>query len=200
MNDLEELLNLVRREIERSLLRIARPRAGTVTSYDPARHAVQVQWPEEVAEDGSVQQSPWIPIKVTSLGSGWGMAHGPAIGSQALVDFLDGNPGTPFVSGFLPSLAEVPPSAASGETWLVHSTGSTIKLTNDGGALMLADTEAIVSGQTVDIAGGQIILTGSISADGASLLAPNLPTPTPATPWQLYYDPGDGNRVKIVPP
>lgn len=155
MTDVEDLLNLIRREVERSIARIARPRGGLVTQYDPNRHAVQVQWPEDVADDGSVQQSPWIPIKVASLGNGWGLAHGPAIGSQALVDFLDGNPNTPFVSGFLPSLAEVAPAAPSGETWLLHQSGSLLKLTNDG--------KVAISGHT-DV---NVTATGTLNATAA---------------------------------
>jgi uncharacterized protein involved in type VI secretion and phage assembly len=155
MNDVEDLLNLIRREVERSIARIARPRGGVVTQYDPARHAVQVQWPEDVADDGQVQQSPWMPIRVNSLGNGWGLAHGPAIGSQAVVDFLDGNPGTPFVSGFLPSLAEVPPAAPTGETWLVHSTGSAVKLTTDGSVTIAGHTDV------------RVTATGTLSATAA---------------------------------
>lgn len=198
---MEDLLNLIRREVERSLERIARPRAGTVVAYDPARHAVQVHWPEEVATDGQVQQSPWVPIKVNSLGGGWGMTHGPAIGSQALVDFLDGNPGTPFVSGFLPSLAELPPSAPSGETWLVHQTGSVFKLTNDGDVTVVAHDIMNVGGETIVIAaGGTVNVTGTISLDGTNLFGPGLPDTLPPEHNKFWWDPSDGNRVKFVPP
>ncbi len=159
MSATEDLLNLIRREVERSLLRIARPRAGVVVSYDPDRHAVQVQWPEEVAEDGDIQQSPWIPIRMTALGAGWGAALGPLPGAHAVVDFLDGNPNTPFVSGFLPSLAEIPPTAQAGEMWLVHQTGSTVKLTSDGSVSVIGTAHVnVTAAGTVTVAGAAIHL------------------------------------------
>jgi hypothetical protein len=123
---MEAVLNLVRREAERVARARPAPRGAIISSYDATSHTVKVTYPVTGAESG------WMPVLHAAVGAGWGLVCGPAIGVQAVVEFLDGDIDCPFVAGFLNSTPDTPQSVASGEIILQHSSGAFIRLANDG--------------------------------------------------------------------
>lgn len=105
---------------------------GLVTSYDPNSYSVKV----ELQPSG--KQTGWIPIETPAIGNGWGVAYGPSVGDQAIIDFADGDPEAATVSGFIYSDQDRPPAVPSGELWTVHKSASLLKFHNDGSVELTA--------------------------------------------------------------
>jgi phage baseplate assembly protein V len=105
--------------------KVGKPKGGLVTDYDPEAHAVKVLLQPEGIETG------WLTISTAMAGPGYGVFAGPMNGVQAMVSFLEGDREVGWVTGFLPSDADAPPSVPAGEIWIVHKDGGFLKLTND---------------------------------------------------------------------
>lgn len=99
---------------------------GTISGYDPNKQAVKVLLQPEGNETG------WIPLGSLWVGNDWGLVCAPKLGSQVEVSFVDGHPEAGSANLRFFSNKEVGPAAPAGEFWLVHSSGQSIKLTNDG--------------------------------------------------------------------
>ena len=99
-------------------------RWGIVTGAKGATVKVTIQ-PEGV-------QSDWLPLMSSTVGNGWGMVHIPPNGTQVLLLPDTGDHESYVVLGSTWNDQDAAPSAAQGEVWLVHSSGSFVKLTNDG--------------------------------------------------------------------
>lgn len=152
---IEGFMNQVRRAASEAGQSQATTRHGTISSYDPDNYAVRV----ELQPDGTL--TGWIPLKAIWAGNGWGAFFAPAIGTAVEIDFqeADGGVGSAGLSFF--NDVERPLSVPSGEFWLVHESGASVKLTNDG-ALALADG----AGATIALAGGLITSTGNWTHSG----------------------------------
>jgi phage baseplate assembly protein V len=101
-------------------------RWGVVQSVDAASMTAKVMLqPEGVLTD-------WLPIASSMVGSGWGLVHAPAAGTQVVCLPDGGDHESYVIIGATWSTAARAPASAEGEFWLVHSTGSKIALTNDG--------------------------------------------------------------------
>jgi phage baseplate assembly protein gpV len=122
----------------------AQPRFGLVTSVDPASGTARVQLQPEGVLTG------WLPVLSPWTGAGWGMCCPPAPGDQVLVLAQEGDAEHGVIAGRAFSLAQAPPAAPAGEFWLVHASGSFLKLTNDG---------------TIHI-NGPVSITGSLAVSG----------------------------------
>lgn len=110
---------------------IGQPRLGLVSSVDCTRGTVRVRLqPEDVL-------SGWLPLLTPWIGAGWGIACPPSPGDQVLVLPQEGDAEHGVVLGGVFSQVQAPPTDAgavpqSGEFWLVHATGSFLRLRNDG--------------------------------------------------------------------
>lgn len=102
------------------------PRDGIVSSYDPNAYAVKVRIQPEDRETG------WLPLGSSWVGNGWGLFSPPPIGAQVTVIFQEGNPEAGKVAFGVFSDTDRPLPVPAGEAWLVHQSGSFIKLLNDG--------------------------------------------------------------------
>jgi hypothetical protein len=102
------------------------PRFATVTSVDPASYAAKVTLQPEGVVTG------WLPILSPWIGAGWGLVCPPSPGDQVLVLAQEGDADHGVIVGRAFSDAQRPPAGITGELWLVHSTGSFLKLHNDG--------------------------------------------------------------------
>lgn len=131
-------------------------RTGLVSGYDPARYAIKVMLQPEGYETG------WMPLGSTWVGNGWGMFSPPSVGDQIEVAFEGGahDAGGGGVRFF--SLVDVPLQVPSGECWLVHKTGTSIKLTNDGKITLTDAAGSIVQLQN----NGTVAITGAVSITG----------------------------------
>lgn len=102
------------------------PRFGIVTSVDPQRSAARVALQPEGVVSG------WLPVLSAWVGAGWGMACPPAPGDQVLVLAQEGQSDSGVIVGRAWSDQARAVAPPVGELWLMHATGSFIKLANDG--------------------------------------------------------------------
>jgi phage baseplate assembly protein V len=127
MRAANRLANAMRQQAALSSLDVSKPRTGTITSYDPNKHAVKVTIQPE-----GVDAAGWIPLGAVGVGNGFGVLCAPNIGDMVMVEFAEGNSRAPRIVGRFFSTVDVPPSVPSGETWIVHQSGSFLKFHNDG--------------------------------------------------------------------
>ena len=155
------LRSAVRYAAEQAQEQYAQPRLGLRTSYDPTAHAVKVMLQPENVETG------WLPLKPIWQGNGWGFFAPPPAGSQCIVLFQEGHPDCGFCLGAIPSDADRPLTVPDGECWLVHQSGASVKLTNDG-SLTLADGK----GATAALANGIATIDATAILLGAGATQP----------------------------
>jgi len=123
---MDELWNRVRLEVARALAGRADPRLCLVSSYDPQTYAAKVLVQPENVETG------WLPVLSPWIGNGWGLYAPPTAGDQVLVLFQENDQEVGLVLPRLYSNQQRPLAVESGEFWLVHQSGSFVKLTNAG--------------------------------------------------------------------
>jgi phage baseplate assembly protein gpV len=147
------------------------PRFGLVVSVDPARHAARVSLQPEGVLTG------WLPVLSPWVGAGWGMAVPPSPGQQVLVLPQDGEAEHGVIVGTAWSDANTAPGAPVGELWLLHQSGSYLKLLNDGTIHVNGDLH--VNGDVYDRHGSLDRLRGHFNAhthsdpQGGSVSPPN---------------------------
>ena len=124
---------------------MGQPRFGVVSSVDTEHAAVRVTLQPENVLTG------WLPIAAAWVGAGWGLACPPAPGDQVLVLPENGAEQPGVVLARLWSTQSPPPAAPVGEFWLLHSSGSFLKLTNDGTVQVKGDLH--VNGDVYDSKG-----------------------------------------------
>lgn len=132
-------------------------RWGLVTGANAADMTVKVALqPEGVTTD-------WLPLASSMVGGGWGMLHMPAIGTPVFCLPDAGDDNSYVVMGATWSAANRPPAGHSqGEWWLVHSTGASIKLGNDGRATITDAFGTSLAFQN----NGTALLTGNLMVTG----------------------------------
>lgn len=101
-------------------------RCGVVQSFDPESYCAKVTLQPEAVLTG------WLPIASHWIGAGWGMVSPPAPGQQVVVAAQEGRAEHGIILGGVFSTTAAPPAAPAGEAWLVHQSGSFLKLRNDG--------------------------------------------------------------------
>jgi type VI secretion system secreted protein VgrG len=72
-----------------------------------ARVKVQFHWDREGKNDQN--SSCWIRVSQVWAGSAWGAIHIPRIGQEVIVDFLEGDPDQPIITGRVYNAAAMPP-------------------------------------------------------------------------------------------
>lgn len=148
---MQGMQNLMRREGERAAGQRALVRMGVVSSYDPARYAAKVKIQPEGFETG------FLPVSTPWVGNGWGMFAPPSPGDVVDVHFQEGGRNAAFVALRFFGDAANPVAVPSGEFWLVHQSGSFVKLKNDGTIELKAPTVTVT---------GNLHVTGDILAGG----------------------------------
>ena len=101
-------------------------RFGVVTSVDPSTATARVTLQPEGVLTG------WLPLLTPWVGNGWGLVCPPAIGTQVLVLPHEGDAEQGIIVGGTWSTQAIVPATPVGELWLVHQSGSSLKLQNDG--------------------------------------------------------------------
>ena len=123
---MERLLNIIKQHAGALDQGSSQPRFATVTSVNaPAATARVTLQPEGVL-------SGWLPILSPWIGAGWGLWSPPSPGDQVLVLAQEGNAEHGVIIGRAFSSTQTPPATPVGELWLIHSSGSFVKLQNDG--------------------------------------------------------------------
>lgn len=144
---MDRFLNTVKACADAVMQGQGQPRFGTITSVDPNSGTAKVAFQPDGVLSG------WLPILYPWVGAGWGMVCPPAPGDQVLVLPQEGQAEHGVIAGRIFSTQQRPPLAAVGEIWLVHNSGSYLKLLNDG---------------TVQI-GGDLHVTGDVYDSQGSL-------------------------------
>jgi uncharacterized protein involved in type VI secretion and phage assembly len=131
------LANAMSQRAALAMLDLSKPLTGIVTSYDPAKHAVKVTIQPE-----GVEVAGWIPLGAIGVGNGFGIVCGPSLGDMVQVAFSEANPAAPRILGRFFSNVNVPPAVPSGDTYIVHKSGSALKFNGDG-TITVAATSSI---------------------------------------------------------
>ncbi|WP_331693479.1 phage baseplate assembly protein V [Pandoraea sputorum] len=140
-------------------------RDGTISSYDSSAHAVKVLLQPEETETG------WIQLAAAAVGAGWGAVFAPSIGDAVQVDFILGNAETPKIVARFFNDVDNAMGVPAGEYWMVHRSGSFIKLVSNGDIDVTAtgNLNANVTGKTSVHGKGDISL---VSDTKVSITAP----------------------------
>ena len=78
-----------------------------ITTDQYGRVKVQFRWDREGQSDED--SSCWIRVAQLWAGSGWGGIHIPRIGQEVIVDFLEGDPDRPIITGRVYNADNMPP-------------------------------------------------------------------------------------------
>lgn len=127
--------NAMQLEAERVLALPAKPRIGIVTNYDPDHYAARVLLQPEDFLTG------YLPITTPWVGNGWGFYAPPSIGDKVEVHFQQDGKEAGFIVNRFYSTKTVPLFVPSGEFWVVHQSGSTIRFTNAGDVIITANRD-----------------------------------------------------------
>lgn len=142
--------------------------SGVVTSYNPNRYSAKVTLQPDGLRTG------WLPVAAHWIGNGWGMFSPPSPGDQVNVEFIDGEIGAGTVTSRIWDDNNRPLAVPAGEWWLVHQSGQSIKLTNDGkmtfddgqGATFVLDGAGnIVQTAKQTTINGPVHITGDVTVD-----------------------------------
>lgn len=139
---MERLLNALKLHAHALDQTQGRPRFATVASVDTASAAVRVMLQPENVLTG------WLPVLSAWTGSGWGFVCLPSPGDQVFVIGQEDDAENGVVVGSAFSSKRSPPQAPAGELWLVHATGTSLRLTNQGIVQITGDLH--VSGDVFD--------------------------------------------------
>jgi len=152
----ERLLNIIKQRAGALDQGSGQPRFGTVMSVNPTTATARVTLQPENVLSG------WLPVLSPWVGSGWGMHCPPSPGDQVLVLAQEGEAEHGIIVGRAYSTTHMPPNTPVGELWIVHSSGSSIKLLNDGTIRVQGDL--YVSGDVYDRQGALSRLRGHYDA------------------------------------
>ncbi|GGC00662.1 hypothetical protein GCM10011572_23340 [Pseudoduganella buxea] len=83
------------------------PAGEEIHTDEYGRVRVQFHW--DRTGTGDEKSSAWIRVATPWAGSNFGMTSIPRIGTEVLVQFLDGNPDRPIITGMVPNADTLPP-------------------------------------------------------------------------------------------
>ncbi len=169
MSSIQEFLNVIRMHASIANNNVWTSSVGIVTGYDQVNHLVTVQI-HPADEDTPALQTGWIPFASQWIGNSWGLFVGPGIGDLCSVHYQEGDLQSAYATGFFFNDNARPLSVPSGEFWLVHKTGSSLKVTNDGKLLINGQVEVDITAPKISI-----IVTGDcdIQSQNANIKASN---------------------------
>jgi len=102
------------------------PCLGVITSLDSANYCAKVRIEPDGVETG------WLPIASVWVGAGWGLFAPIPVGTQVEVIFSESNPEIGIITGAIFDDAHRPLDCPEGEFWLVHQSGTCLRLENSG--------------------------------------------------------------------
>lgn len=157
---MDSFLNVLKAQSSALDQSAGQPRLGVVSSVDPSGYTARVLLQPEGVLSG------WLPVLSSWIGAGWGLACPPSPGDQVLVLPQEGDAEHGIIVGRLWSATQAPPAAPSGELWLVHKSGSFVKLVNDGSVVGSATAWVLTGDVHVT---GNVVVSGDVVAGGISL-------------------------------
>jgi type VI secretion system secreted protein VgrG len=85
------------------------PAGEEIHTDEYGRVKVQFHWDREGKKDE--KSSCWVRVSSTWAGKGWGQIEIPRIGQEVVVDFLEGDPDRPIITGRVYNAEQMPPYA-----------------------------------------------------------------------------------------
>lgn len=148
MAELDEYLEIVRREAGILIGQRALPSSLVTTSYDPKKHAIKGMLMPHGVETG------WVPIGVQGAGKNFGIFIGPHAGDpqkldgdQFSIEFENGDPNTPVARHRLSSDQDTPVETQSGEHNHISQFNHVIHAALKDGSLSIGTNDKDVAGQ-----------------------------------------------------
>jgi type VI secretion system secreted protein VgrG len=83
------------------------PSGEEIYTDEHGRVKVQFHWDRQGKKDED--SSCWIRVSQVWAGGGWGAIHIPRIGQEVIVDFLEGDPDRPIITGRVYNASQTPP-------------------------------------------------------------------------------------------
>jgi phage baseplate assembly protein V len=138
---------------------------GIVTGFNPGAWTIDVLFYPLTSEDGNDAGAVQVPLASSWVGNGWGLYCAPPENIEAVVLYESGDLQIPIGINFIFS-GETQPiqGVSSGEAWLVHQSGSFIKLNNDGKLLINGNTEIDITTPTLNVT-----TTGAININAGTI-------------------------------
>ena len=88
------------------------PGGEEIYTDEYARVKVHFHWDRLGSKDENA--SCWVRVSATWAGTGWGFIQIPRIGQEVIVDFLEGDPDQPIITGRVYNAAQIPPYGLPG--------------------------------------------------------------------------------------
>lgn len=162
MFPIDKLRNLMRQEAAGVLATFSQTRIGIVDGYDPNNYTATVLIQPEGIKTGG------LPILTEWVGNLWGFYAPPTIGDQVIVHFMEGDFSTGFIGQRIFNITQQPTNnsttPSSGEFWLVHKTGTYLKLHNDG-TIELKTLDSNSNQTNINIT-SNMVMTGNLTVNG----------------------------------
>jgi hypothetical protein len=128
------MIDHIKRVVSEFMAQFTSTKYGQISAYNPSDYAVKVMIMPTMIETG------FVPLSAPWVGNNFGAVFGPAIGDSVRLDFVDGRVEATVVGGRFFNNSARPPVVQSGQAALVDSTGSYVKLNNDGTLTVGANT------------------------------------------------------------
>jgi phage baseplate assembly protein gpV len=154
---MQRLLNALKAHAAGLDAAFAQPRFGLISSFDPSTYTARVLFQPEGVLSG------WLPILTAWGGSGWGLVCPPTPGQQVLVVAQEGEAEHGVILGAAFSQTNQPPDAPAGEFWLIHASGTFLKLLTDGSIAGNATQFNLTGNVTIT---GNATISGNLSVSG----------------------------------
>ena len=141
-----DVINMVKREVERLVAGRYNRRIGLVTGYDPKTHSAKVMMQPDGVETG------WVRIGTSHIGNKWGIAiglvagDGKKTGDQVELDFAEGDLEQGRITARIHSDKDQPPQVESGEISIISQFGHQIIMKKDG-SMTLTTTQKDTPGE-----------------------------------------------------
>jgi hypothetical protein len=125
---------------------------GIVTQINPENSSLVRVQISEAFNDQPALVTGWIPVASPWSGDGFGFFAPPSYNDLVLLIFAEGDMQSPIAGVRIFNDEDRALNVPSGELWLVHKSGSFIKLTNDGKLGLNGNVEIDLASVTINIA------------------------------------------------
>lgn len=166
----EKIVNLIKMHSALAQTSTESTSIGKITGYDPVNFLVTVEI-QPADEDEPALQTGWIPIVSIAVGPEWGIQVGPQIGNICEVHYQEGSLQNAYAASSFFGLTALPMPVQSGEFFIVHSTGSFLKFTNDGKVSINGNVEIDITSPVINIT---CTTSSTITAPEVNVISPNV--------------------------
>jgi hypothetical protein len=144
---------------------------GTIIAFNQINfYAMCEIYPADPSDSTSVATTTgWLPIFSPFVGNGWGLFAPVNIGDVVEIHYQEGNLNSGYIGNRCWQLGQNL-SVPSGEFWIVHLSGSFIKMTNDGNITISGGTTTtplgslnLTTGLAINVTAPTINISGQVN-------------------------------------